>query len=178
MRLLADLHISPRTVGFLRSLGHDVVRVDDILPSTAADEVIVARAIEEGRTVLTQDLDFLAIIALAGKNVPSLISLRLSSSSRRAREHATGGRSANRGERCHRRSDRHGGRRADSEASASDHVSSLDFTPTVDPDPTWLQVAMGLDHRSTHQTKGPPPSTVTVALSGVVTRDSPGGRSG
>jgi predicted nuclease of predicted toxin-antitoxin system len=80
MRLLADLHISPRTVKFLRSLGHDVVRVDDILPSTAPDEVIVARAIEERRTVLTQDLDFSAIIALAGKNVPSLISLRLSSS--------------------------------------------------------------------------------------------------
>lgn len=80
MRLLADLHISPRTVGFLRSLGHDVVRVDEILPSTAADEVIVVRAIEERRTVLTQDLDFSAIIALAGKNRPSLISLRLSSS--------------------------------------------------------------------------------------------------
>jgi predicted nuclease of predicted toxin-antitoxin system len=42
MRLLADLHISPRTVEFLRSLGHDVVRVDEIVPSTAADEVIVA----------------------------------------------------------------------------------------------------------------------------------------
>ncbi len=80
MRLLADLHISPRTVEFLRSLGHDVVRVDEILPPTAADKVIVARAIEEGRTVLTQDLDFSAIVALAGKNVPSLISLRLSSS--------------------------------------------------------------------------------------------------
>lgn len=80
MRLLADLHISPRTVDFLRSLGHDVVRVDEILPPTVPDALIVARAIEERRTVLTQDLDFSAIIALAGKNVPSLISLRLSTS--------------------------------------------------------------------------------------------------
>jgi len=30
MRLLADIHISPRTVRFLRSVGHDVVRVDEV----------------------------------------------------------------------------------------------------------------------------------------------------
>ena len=81
MRILADLNISPRTVEFLRSLGHHVLRVDETLPITASDELIVARAIEESRTVLTQDLDFSAIIALSGENVPSLISLRLSSSS-------------------------------------------------------------------------------------------------
>jgi predicted nuclease of predicted toxin-antitoxin system len=80
MRILADLNISPRTVEFLRSLGHDVVRVNEALPITAPDEVIVAKAIEENRTVLTQDLDFSAIIALSGKSVPSLISLRFSSS--------------------------------------------------------------------------------------------------
>lgn len=80
MRLLADLHISPRTVELLRSLGHDVVRADELLPATAADEALVSRAIEERRAILTQDLDLSAIIALAGKNRPSLISLRLSSS--------------------------------------------------------------------------------------------------
>ena len=31
VRLLADMHIAPRTVVFLRSLGHDVVRVSDVL---------------------------------------------------------------------------------------------------------------------------------------------------
>ncbi len=46
MRLLADLHISPSTVAFLRTLGHDVVRVDAILPNTASDEeIVVARAL-------------------------------------------------------------------------------------------------------------------------------------
>lgn len=44
MKLLADLHISPRTVAFLRSLGHEAVRVDGILPKTASDEEIVAAA--------------------------------------------------------------------------------------------------------------------------------------
>jgi len=58
MKLLADLHISPRTVAFLRSLGHEAVRVDGILPKTASDEEIVAAARDSGSTVLTQDLDF------------------------------------------------------------------------------------------------------------------------
>lgn len=58
MRLLADLHIAPRTVEFLRTLGHDVVRVTDLLPADSADEVIVERAAQERRTILTQDLVF------------------------------------------------------------------------------------------------------------------------
>lgn len=73
------MHISPRTVEFLRTHGHDVVRVSEILPPQASDETIVARADEAGRIVLTQDLDFSAIIALAGRRAPSLISLRLTS---------------------------------------------------------------------------------------------------
>jgi predicted nuclease of predicted toxin-antitoxin system len=80
MRLLADMHVAPRTVTFLRSLGHDVVRVSELLPPTATDEAIVATAVRERRGILTQDLDFSAIVALSGKTVPSVISLRLSSS--------------------------------------------------------------------------------------------------
>lgn len=63
MKLLADLYISPRTVEFLRSLAHDVVRVNEILPVTTPDEIIVAQAAQEQRTILTQDLDLSAIIA-------------------------------------------------------------------------------------------------------------------
>lgn len=80
MRLLADMHIAPRTVRFLGSLGHDVVRVDELLASTADDETVVEAAVREGRCVLTQDLDFSAIVALSGRTAPSVISLRLSSS--------------------------------------------------------------------------------------------------
>jgi predicted nuclease of predicted toxin-antitoxin system len=53
--------------------------VDDILPPTAADTLIVTTAQDAERVILTQDLDFSAIIALSGKIKPSLISLRLSS---------------------------------------------------------------------------------------------------
>ena len=80
MRLLADLHISPSTVAFLRTLGHDVLRADAILPNTATDEEIVTTARAEDRSILTQDLDFSAIIALSGARSPSLVTLRLASS--------------------------------------------------------------------------------------------------
>ena len=50
MKLLADLHISPRTVDHLRALGHDVIRVNSLLPETADDESIVQEAINQGRT--------------------------------------------------------------------------------------------------------------------------------
>lgn len=79
MRLLADLHIAPRTVQFLRSLGHDVLRVTDLLPATASDESIVERAAQDQRIILTQDLDMTAIIALSRRQYPSLVTLRLSS---------------------------------------------------------------------------------------------------
>jgi predicted nuclease of predicted toxin-antitoxin system len=80
VRILADVHIAPRTVEFLRSLGHDTLRVPDVLPSSASDEKIVAYASADRRCVLTQDLDFSAIVALTGVPAPSVISLRLASS--------------------------------------------------------------------------------------------------
>ena len=80
MRLLADVHISPMTVRHLNELGHDVVRVGEIMRSNAADREIVERAADDGRVVLTQDLDFSEIIALSGAQGPSLITLRLSDS--------------------------------------------------------------------------------------------------
>jgi len=80
MRLLADVHISPRTVAFLAALGHDVVRVTERLTPTASDLEIVAAAVRDERVVLTQDLDFSAIVALSGERRPSVVSLRLTSS--------------------------------------------------------------------------------------------------
>jgi predicted nuclease of predicted toxin-antitoxin system len=80
MRLLADLHIAPRTVEFLKSLGHDVVRVSQVLPPTSSDLEIIAYAGRDRRAILTQDLDFSAEIAVSRQAYPSVILLRLSSS--------------------------------------------------------------------------------------------------
>ena len=80
MRLLADVHISPTTVQYLNRLGHDAIRATSVLPPAAPDDDIVAKAIELGRAMLTQDLDFSDIVALSGKADPSLITLWLSDS--------------------------------------------------------------------------------------------------
>ena len=80
MRLLADLQIAPRTVEYLKSLGHDVVRVSQVLPPTSPDHEIIAYAVSDRRAILTQDLDFSAEIAVSGQAHPSLVLLRLSSS--------------------------------------------------------------------------------------------------
>ena len=80
MRILADMHISPETVRFLREIGHDVVRVNEVLPATASDWEIVETARNSKRVILTQDLDFSELIAISEKTQPSLLSLRLVSS--------------------------------------------------------------------------------------------------
>ena len=80
MKILADMHISPATVQFLQTLGYDTIRVNEILPSNSSDKTIVKAAKKKGRVIITQDLDFSEIISLSSEKVPSLISLRLSSS--------------------------------------------------------------------------------------------------
>jgi predicted nuclease of predicted toxin-antitoxin system len=80
MRLLADMHISPRTVLHLRGAGHDVVRVNEVLRPTAPDEELIVFAISDDRAILTQDLDFSRLVGTSGQVRPSVISLRLKSS--------------------------------------------------------------------------------------------------
>jgi predicted nuclease of predicted toxin-antitoxin system len=74
------MHISPETVEFLRAQGHDALRVSEILTPTASDQDVIAEALRTDRAVLTQDLDFSALVALTGTRRPSIITLRLVSS--------------------------------------------------------------------------------------------------
>lgn len=76
-RLLADMNISPKTVDALREQGWDAIRVSQMLPMDASDEEILELARREARVVVTQDLDFSALLALGGYDQPSLITLRL-----------------------------------------------------------------------------------------------------
>jgi predicted nuclease of predicted toxin-antitoxin system len=80
IRLLADLNISPLSVAILRRHGWDVIRVSEILPPTAPDREILGRARADGRAVLTEDLDFSALLAVGGFDTPNLVTLRLSQS--------------------------------------------------------------------------------------------------
>lgn len=77
LRLLADMNISPKTVEALQYEGWDVIRVSQVLPANASDEEILDFARQDDRVVLTQDLDFSALLALGGHTRPSLVTLRL-----------------------------------------------------------------------------------------------------
>jgi predicted nuclease of predicted toxin-antitoxin system len=79
-RFLADMNISPKTVEALQKQGYDIIRVSQVLPANASDRKILEFARQEDRFVITQDLDFSALLALGGHNRPSLITLRLSAS--------------------------------------------------------------------------------------------------
>lgn len=80
VRFLANMNISPKTVVALRQQGWDIVRVPEFLPVDASDQEILQLARQEDRVVVTQDLDFSALLALDGYDRPSLITLRLSAS--------------------------------------------------------------------------------------------------
>lgn len=77
MRYLADVHISPITIGALRAEGYEIFRVTEFLPPTATDRELVDLARREGAVLITADLDFSALIATSGEMSPSLVSLRL-----------------------------------------------------------------------------------------------------
>lgn len=77
LKYLADLHISPLTVETLQASGFTIQRVAHILSPRAKDSEIVALARLEDWVILTQDLDFSALVAKSGATRPSVISLRL-----------------------------------------------------------------------------------------------------
>lgn len=78
IRFLANMNISPKSVDALRRQGWDILRVSELLPLNASDQEILDLGRQEGRVVVTQDLDFSTLLALGGYNRPSLITLRRS----------------------------------------------------------------------------------------------------
>jgi predicted nuclease of predicted toxin-antitoxin system len=77
LRFLADMNLSPLTVDALHQVGWNIIRVSNLLPATASDLEILELARYEERVVITQDLDFSALLALSGHDRPSLITLQL-----------------------------------------------------------------------------------------------------
>lgn len=77
MRFLADMGVDPRIVDWLRGQGHDAVHLREQGLHRASDTAIFAKAIAEDRVVLTFDLDFGEILALAGTAVVSVVLFRL-----------------------------------------------------------------------------------------------------
>jgi predicted nuclease of predicted toxin-antitoxin system len=77
MRFLADMGISPKSVSHLRSQGHDAVHIHELGLERLDDEAILKLARDEGRVLLTHDLDFGELMAASGDSLPSVVVFRL-----------------------------------------------------------------------------------------------------
>jgi len=77
LEFLADMNVSPQTVRQLAELGWKVIRVCDVLDASTRDSRILAYARRHRKVIITQDLDFGALLALGGHSKPSVITLRL-----------------------------------------------------------------------------------------------------
>jgi predicted nuclease of predicted toxin-antitoxin system len=86
MRFLADMGISPRTVAELRQQGHDAVHLGEQGLERLGDDEILLKARNEGRILLTVDLDFAQLSATSGEPFPSVILFRLGNVAREVLE--------------------------------------------------------------------------------------------
>ena len=76
MKFLVDMPLSPALAAWLRDHGHDAVHAADLGLNRAPDLDILARAKQEDRTIVTADLDYPRLLALARTTDPSLILFR------------------------------------------------------------------------------------------------------
>jgi len=79
MRFIADMGISPKVVDALCKDGHDAIHLWDEGLGQLPDSVILAKAREDGRILLTADLDFGQLMAGSSETLPSIVPFRLPS---------------------------------------------------------------------------------------------------
>lgn len=77
MKFLGDVGVSTSTLGALREAGYDAVHLREQNLHRLPDDSILLKAIEEGRTIITFDLDFGDLLATGGGRLPSVIIFRL-----------------------------------------------------------------------------------------------------
>jgi predicted nuclease of predicted toxin-antitoxin system len=76
MRILIDMNLTPRWVGYFVAAGHDCCHWSTIGPSSTPDSRICLYARENDFVLITNDLDFPQILAHTAEGKPSVIILR------------------------------------------------------------------------------------------------------
>jgi predicted nuclease of predicted toxin-antitoxin system len=76
MKILIDMNLSPRWVDFLMSAGFEAIHWSKVGARDASDPELMRWAADHGHIVLTNDLDFGAILAATQERQPSVLQLR------------------------------------------------------------------------------------------------------
>jgi predicted nuclease of predicted toxin-antitoxin system len=76
MKILVDMNLSPRWVDFLVETGFEAVHRSKVGAGDAHDSDVMRWAAEHDHIVLTNDLDFGAILAATRDRRPSVLQLR------------------------------------------------------------------------------------------------------
>lgn len=76
MKFLIDNNISPEISVLLNKSGHDSIHVKNIGKHKAPDNEIFTFAFEEGRIIVTADIDFSYILSQWHHNLPSVLLFR------------------------------------------------------------------------------------------------------
>ena len=77
MKFLCDMPVSHSTSKWLIDKGHDSIHARELGLEKASDDEIMTIAEEEGRVIVTCDLDFGDLMAASGDKSPSVIIFRL-----------------------------------------------------------------------------------------------------
>ena len=76
MRFLVDMPLAPGLAVWLFQQGHDAVHASDVGLDRASDSAVLARARADQRVIVTADLDYPRLLALAQTEGPGLILFR------------------------------------------------------------------------------------------------------
>lgn len=76
MKLLVDMNLSPRWIPFLCDAGWEASHWSTVGKANASDSEIMTFAAANGYVVLTNDLDFAAILAASHHKKPSVAQIR------------------------------------------------------------------------------------------------------
>jgi predicted nuclease of predicted toxin-antitoxin system len=76
MKFLLDENVSYRVASYLKAAGHDAVHVGEIGLTSTDDAVILVRARDDGRVLVSGDHDFVQMLFASGDTQPSLVLVR------------------------------------------------------------------------------------------------------